>query len=97
MSTVECDCPICPLEAANVNICDLELKILSGKNERLRIEYTNLGEYAQLHKHFAALMLDVKNITKLKIGYGVTFTNKHSKVTIDRLTKNKYKICFHTN
>jgi hypothetical protein len=96
MDSAECDCPLCPLIAANVNACNIEMDIVSGKNEPLRVRFTNLGEYAQLHEHFAMLMLMAKNNDKLKIKRGITYTNDTCKYTIDRISKNRFKICFHT-
>ena len=100
-------CPICPLVAANVNLCDVLLKwngkqipqgaefALSAKPGVLEAYNTPIvrGAIGQLiSMTFAAFDL----VKKQKIGEDADFEKPSHEFYFKRLTKRAWRFCFHT-
>jgi len=93
--SVVCDCPICPLTDANVQCCDLIVKL--GLHNAT---FKNLNpDYISLSKNFAMLALMARNggdFPKLKIGESKTQSCDDYTLSIQRKSVDKFKLCFHT-
>ena len=93
---VECDCPICPLVAANIQVCDVVVKI---KDTGCVLECCDKDEekIAGLHHHFMVLAATARNNFKLKKGESWDEERRSDcEFYVKCLRKNQYKVCFHT-
>ena len=92
-----CDCPLCPLLEANVQLCDARIKELK-KNQYV---FAGLGDYAPLRINLVGLIVLQQRKRKLKVGEYCTGERKPTfsecgfTFCIDKLSRNEYKVCFH--
>ena len=94
--SIECDCPLCPLVAVNMQICDVVVKFKTTgyvveccKNDTEKI--------AGLQCHFVWLATTARNNYKLKKGQCWDEERRSDcKFYIECLRKNQFKVCFHT-
>jgi hypothetical protein len=94
MSEVECECPFCPFEAIQVDICDARVKFDPKNNN---IVYTaNLQQYDKLKKHFITIALYCRNNLELKKGCSWQMVKKNTKFTVENIGKEEFKLCIHT-
>jgi len=86
----ECSCPVCPLVKANLQVCDL---IYEQKRDKYGL--TCAPEHRVFHLQFEQLVASAMS-QKLPIGATWTHDGKDHDCNIMRISKNIYKICFHT-
>ena len=92
----ECDCPFCPLVKANVQTCDVLVKV-DDDGENLSLGgITCTPDLVALRRHFFVISVVARNNHKLPRGYSIDFglENKYS-CNVFRQTNDTYKICFH--
>ena len=94
--TTACDCPICPLTDANVQCCDVYVKLYETNYKLMNIN----PDYRSLHADFALLAISAQHgsnvIPQVKIGKSVTITRSDFTLSIERESNSLFKICFHT-
>jgi hypothetical protein len=92
--TLECDCPYCPLIAADVQACNVYVKMFDDGHQ--------LGHAIQCPKHlkkfsedFFTLALYARNNCKLKIGNAIDISREGCKCNVEHVEKDIFMICFH--
>ena len=84
-----CTCPICPLTADNVQTCDVIVRICDDG-------YNIMPQAAQkYHKQFYQLAYEAK-VNKTRVNQDYTYQGQGYEFNVKRLTKDLYKVCFHT-
>jgi hypothetical protein len=98
--TTNCTCPICPLVAANVQICDA---IISVKREKREGQtgydlYSREKILSQIVKHCLTRMIhDLRERGgDLVVGQRGCYGNDEWEATITRTDELDYTLCFHT-
>ena len=89
---LECDCPFCPLEKANVNVCDIRISFPTKDTVR----YSDLQGYEQYENEFLKIVLWAKNNCKLRVGNTQSGKGGRCNYTVECWAKNHFKLCFHT-
>jgi len=88
-----CDCPYCPLTAANVQTCDVLVVLKSNEHSQVFCD-DSLGSLAE---HFHTLMRYCRNNCKQKVGTTLDLSRPgHYSCNVYRVKYNTFKICFHT-
>jgi hypothetical protein len=92
MPEPNCDCPYCPLTAANVQTCDV--LVVLKPNDRSEVYCPK--ELNPLAEHFNTLMLYCRNNCKQKIGTSLDLSKPNDyECNVNRLNRDTFKICFH--
>jgi hypothetical protein len=93
--SIECDCPICPLVAANIQVCDIIIKF-RPTDIRLHCSDDDAEKITGLHIHFVMLAGTARNNYKLKKGECWSEEERSDcEFHIECLRKNQFKVCFH--
>lgn len=85
----ECACPICPLVKANTHVCDVIVQLCDGG-------YNIMPDHAKLFHEQYYTLADEARRAKTKIGASLSRYSTDHEYHIKRLTKDLYKVCFHT-
>ena len=97
MSSSSCYCDYCPLIEAKVNICNLRVYFKPSNDRYVSFENLNVKAYEPLKWHFANIVREVRDKVKLKVGQSLNRTREDCHLTIDRLSRYEWKVCFHTD
>lgn len=97
---MSCDCPICPLVANNIQVCDVVVTYFP-KHKKATIK-NNLSKALSdlLSNNFVALVLEQARACKkggqtLEVGKSYTWEQPTYEYTFYILKKDQYKVCFH--
>ena len=92
----QCKCPFCPLMNANVQVCDVLIKIVTEDAKRMNWGIRCDEELKCFKNEFYTLALYARNNCKLKVGNSIDLSRPGLSCNVNHLEKNIYKICFHT-
>jgi len=102
MPTPDCDCPICVLYYADVQICDLRV-ILTTRKGGNKLNFTMrhrdldvITSNEKIENSVIALVYDA-DCRRLKVDHYHLVEKPEYSLNIERLSKNEYKFCFHSN
>jgi hypothetical protein len=94
--TETCDCPFCPLVEMNMQVCNVIVKLPTGK-KYVDLADTVRGDFSvQAKLNILKIVLFARNNKKLKVkdSIGLTGTgNCHCNV--ERISQQVFKFCFH--
>lgn len=93
-----CDCPFCPLVKANLQTCDLFVKI-DDDGENLSCGGISDENYTHLSHHLFILSVLARNNAKLPIGKHLDLSDKENNrysCWVFRPYDDIFSICFHT-
>jgi hypothetical protein len=98
-----CDCPFCPLEAMNLQCCDVKIRITPSRDKTGYSAQTavpkavNAGKTEEERKAIVNCLTQiVANMGKdVAVKTGNTWENQRCSFTIERTSKKDYKVCFH--
>jgi len=102
MPTPDCDCPICVLYYADLQICDLRVILTKRGGNKLNftMRHDALSTFAPnrraIENSIMALIYKA-DTTPLKVKYFCEVDKPEYSLKIERLSKNEYKFCFHSN
>lgn len=89
----QCDCPICPLVKNNVQVCDVLVRENDTKQEYKVYHTSGLAE--EDADNLYGLVVGMTYKDPIKIGSSRTMKGDDYCATVERIAKNKYRVCFH--
>ena len=96
MTDYVCDCPFCPLVKANLQVCDLLIKIDTDGDE---FSFGGISDenYIHLGEQLFILCAIARNNAKLPIGKHLDLSDDNKRYTcwVSQPEKDIYSICFH--
>jgi len=98
MPTPGCDCPVCVLYYANLQICDLRVILTKKEGDNLHFKMRHDNMFApnkDVHNSIMALIYNADR-TPLKVDHYCLVEKPEYTLKIERLSKNEYKFCFHS-
>lgn len=104
MPTPGCDCPLCVLCYADLQICDLRVTFTNRKKNKLHFSMTHLEQpplrlisaNKQIESSIIALVYDA-HCRRLDMGDHFLVEKPEYTLNISRLSEKEYKFCFHSN
>jgi len=93
-----CECPFCPLVDANLQTCDLYIKI-KDDGENLSCGGISQKDYVHLSDHLFIISVLARNNAKLPIGKHLDLSDKENgrySCWVSRPQEDIFSICFHT-
>ena len=91
-----CDCPFCPLVEMNMQVCNVIVKLPTGK------KYVDLagavrGDFSVKTKlNILKLVLIARNNMKLKVKDSISLTDRQDcDCNVERISQQVFKFCFH--
>jgi hypothetical protein len=94
---MKCDCPFCPIEEANVQMCAVYIRF-TKRGSQHGINYAHLpDEYSHLKEQFVMLIQRAFHAWKLKIGDENTERVGSTRFSVKRLRKYVFILCVHAN
>ena len=94
-----CDCPLCPLTESNTQLCDVLLRRhKSHFAVHLPDKHKDISTvvHVSLIKFALSVLVDHKLEKKQEIGQNCDVDEPTYEFHLKRITKNAWKICFHT-
>ena len=88
----DCNCPFCPLEEANLQICNVIVSLGRSKWRVIGLP----KEYKHLERDIIMIVLFHRNNLQLAVGDSHTGEVETHKRTVERLSQTRFKVCFHT-
>ena len=88
----QCDCPICPLVKNNVQVCDVLVRENDTKQE-YKVYHNDLPK--EDADNIYGLVVGTTYKDPIKIGSSRTMKGDDYCATVERIAKNKYRVCFH--
>jgi hypothetical protein len=99
MPTPGCDCPLCVLYYADLQICDLRVVLTKKQKDKLHFTMRHDDMFApnkEIENSIMALIYDADR-RNLKVDHYHLVEKPEYTLKIERLSKNEYKFCFHSN
>jgi hypothetical protein len=93
--TEECNCPYCPLIQANVQVCDVYVKVFDD-GEFLGFNIQCKKEHKQFSQEFIDLAVYARNNYELKLGHSIDISKTGCTCTVYHFQKDIFKVCFHS-
>jgi hypothetical protein len=100
MPTPNCDCPICVLYYADVQICDLRVVLTKKQKDKLHFTMRHrdldiITANKEIESSVVALIYKA-DTTPLKVKHFCEVDKPEYSLKIERLSRNEYKFCFHS-
>ena len=95
LTEMSCDCPICPLVAANSQVCDVVVTVIP-KKKRVYARNCPAGTealYSALVMRQVLAMREMKQV--MEVGHSYSWEKSDHEYTIYVLKKDQYRVCFH--
>jgi hypothetical protein len=101
--TTNCTCPFCPLNAINLQVCDVIVTFSSPTLDKYKIsvydasykEIFDKEEVRDCVSRIVYYFID-GSVRKWKIGQSVDEDRNHEQFHITKIDKLAYKFCYHT-
>ncbi len=97
--TTNCTCPICPLVAVNLQVCNVIVSVMSEKREG-QCGYDLYSPVklpnTQVHYCITRMVHDLRMLSPSAIGERRSFNSKEWEGHITRMDETNYNFCFHT-
>ena len=97
MPTPGCDCPLCVLYYANLQICDLRVHLINRKKDlHFKMRYDGMfAPNEQIKRSIIAIVYDA-DCGRLDMEDHFLVEKPEYTLHIERLSRNEYKFCFHS-
>jgi hypothetical protein len=99
--TISCDCPLCPLQRANVQVCDAVLIQQDNKlSFGLPLKHENYAEDSVVSTALSTLVhvcfdMYKDKIMQRKVNEPIDLNTDHYVLNFLRTHKRMWKVCFH--
>lgn len=93
--TTPCDCPFCPLVEMNMQVCNVIVKLPTGK-KYVDLADTVRGDFpVQAKLNILKLVLTARNNKKLKVKDSISLGTDDCDCNVERISQQVFKFCFH--